>query len=521
MGIMGMAPVPMMTRFVLESGHGIFGLKLWISVGIGIYYLSFMATASAAEWKINPSLNVREIYSDNVVLSSTAKDREFVTEITPGIAINHEGSIGQLFGSYAMQNITYHNSHHEDSKVIPTLAGGFNASLMDQLLAVEGAAQYRQMASNFLGPVSTDNINITGNQAGVGTLSFAPVLNLRLPANTTAKIKYDTRMIEYRQQGMSDTVSYGPTITIGNVVNNSTVFWDLNYVGQTTERDGQPNARREMSNVTIGFPLTARLWFLGNGGHADNHVQTTRMLQNGSYWSAGLRWQPSRRLSLSSTLGPHNKTANIRMVPNERMSLDIAYTDRTIGLTPGLNRRVTGNYQHRQSKWSLGYSETVTNNLIVLTDNAAARGQDQATPVTDMPGYMSEGRLVNEDFYRKRLDVSVALFSNKGSKLEMSVFSERRYYEISATKDRTLGGSSSLSWVMGPRTNFKIAINALHSSYSGLRSDDIFFGSIKLSRRLWPNLTGDVELRQMRRQSDVKAAAYQENRAMAGINMTF
>lgn len=521
MGIMGMAPAPMMTRFVRESGQGVIGLKSCVSVGIGICFLTLMMPAAANEWKINPSLSVRGIYSDNIVLSSAAKDRELVTEVTPRIAINREGPRGLLFGSYSMQGITYHNSHQEDSKVIPTLGGGFNVSVLDQLLTVEGAAQYRQMASNFLGPVSTDNINITGNQVGVGTLSFAPIVNLHLSANTTAMLKYDTRMLEYRQQGMSDSLLYGPTITMRRAENNSTMYWDVNYVGQTTERDGQPSSRREMSNVTIGFPLAERVWFLGNGGHADNHVQTSRTLQNGRYWSAGLRWQPSRRLSLSSTLGPNDKTATIRMAPNERMSLDIAYTDRTIGLTPGLNRRLTGHYQRKQSKWTLGYSETVTNNLIVLTDNASARGQNQSNPVADMSGLTSEGRLVNEDFFRKRLDASVVLFSNKGSNLEMSVFSERRYYEISATKDRSLGGSTSLSWVMGPRTNIRIAINALHSSYSGLRSDDIFFGSIKLSRRLWSNLTGDVELRQMRRTSDVKAAVYQESRAMAGINMNF
>ena len=62
----------------------------------------------AAEWKITPSLDLRETYSDNIRLAPQGNEQsDFVTQINPGISLTGTGPRLKVNASYVMQNLFY------------------------------------------------------------------------------------------------------------------------------------------------------------------------------------------------------------------------------------------------------------------------------------------------------------------------------------------------------------------------------------------------------------------------------
>ncbi|RJG01882.1 hypothetical protein D3878_10075 [Noviherbaspirillum sedimenti] len=88
--------------------------------------------AGAAQWTFTPSVGLAEIYSDNLRLTPRGTERsEFITQVTPGLAIAGDGPRLKFKANYKMQNFAYarqggFSSNHQ-------FIGNADAELVDQL----------------------------------------------------------------------------------------------------------------------------------------------------------------------------------------------------------------------------------------------------------------------------------------------------------------------------------------------------------------------------------------------------
>ena len=67
-----------------------------------------MSPLYAADWTVVPSIGASEMYSDNIFLSPAPYQlSDFVTTITPGIAVTGTGERLKASLNYSLQDINY------------------------------------------------------------------------------------------------------------------------------------------------------------------------------------------------------------------------------------------------------------------------------------------------------------------------------------------------------------------------------------------------------------------------------
>ncbi|MGZ3158921.1 MAG: TIGR03016 family PEP-CTERM system-associated outer membrane protein, partial [Burkholderiaceae bacterium] len=146
--------------------------------------------AHAAEWQIQPSTNITQTYTDNVNLAGQGAEKsDFVTEITPGIAIIGIGRDLKVHLNYAMQNLFYANNSNANT-IRNQLNADAHAVLVDDLFFWDARGQITQQNISPLSAQTSDNINTTGNIANVKTYSLSPYLQHRFGAAAVSELRY-------------------------------------------------------------------------------------------------------------------------------------------------------------------------------------------------------------------------------------------------------------------------------------------------------------------------------------------
>lgn len=489
-------------------------------------------SVQAGEWDWKPSLTLQGVYSDNITLGQS-QDKELLSVVNPKISVFRKGAAGlTAYANYSAQGITYFNSHSDASRVNHNFLGRAKAEVVDDFFYIEGGANYRQMVRRLMGAVSSDNLNPTGNYTNVLTMDVAPVVHARLADETTLNMRYDIRRVTYPSGTLTDMTSYGQVVRVNKADRGGQFYWNAAYNSTRVDREVGIDSKRESGIVNLGLPLNEQLWAIAQWGYHDNDTVTTRSVVNGSYWSAGLRFKPSPRLSLAATTGPRITTATLKLEPSKKTDLSVEYRDTKLGLRPGQRWLVSGAYHTRGSKLQLSYTETVTNTLYQLTNPSFANNTSNTTNNTDLlndPGIgladgstlPTTGELVNDEFFSRRLSLGYLLSSARKSIIGINAYQENRQYELSDRKDAIRGVNGNLRWSIQARTALLVAVNRQQRIYYGDRRDTLLLTNIALQRIISPLTSGSITLRRLMRESDLARAEYVENRLMAQLNMAF
>lgn len=144
----------------------------------------------AAEWKIEPSLSLKETYSDNIKLAPPGNEKsDFVTQINPGISLTGTGPRLKVNARYGMQNLIYAEESSRNA-TRHLLNADANAELADDLLFLDAKASISQQNISSFGSQTTDNVNITDNLSEVRTYSFSPYLINRFGSMASSELRY-------------------------------------------------------------------------------------------------------------------------------------------------------------------------------------------------------------------------------------------------------------------------------------------------------------------------------------------
>ena len=81
-----------------------------------LVFAAYMATAHGAEWTITPSVSLSETFTDNsgVTPDSGDPNSDFITQISPGIAISGRGGRGTINLNYSADQDFYHRGTQPD-----------------------------------------------------------------------------------------------------------------------------------------------------------------------------------------------------------------------------------------------------------------------------------------------------------------------------------------------------------------------------------------------------------------------
>jgi uncharacterized protein (PEP-CTERM system associated) len=213
----------------------------------------------------------------------------------------------------------------------------------------------------------------------------------------------------------------------------------------------------------------------------------------------------------------------------------VTYRDREVGLNPGEVWSGSFNHYTRRTNWQATYFEdTTTQQQQILTGTGPSFGgidPETGEPNPDpQPGDVPVDEslapffsLTNEVFERKRGE---GTFGMRGGKtgLRITIFEERREYQVSGDEERARGISGSINRSLAPRTN-----GILSGSYQRTLDDtddsdfeDVYaFIRTAVSRRISRNARGSIAYQLQLQDSNDDSRDYTENSLEARLTIVF
>ncbi|OZA14306.1 MAG: hypothetical protein B7X94_01170, partial [Hydrogenophilales bacterium 17-62-8] len=287
-----------------------------------------------------------------------------------------------------------------------------------------------------------------------------------------------------------------------------------------------------------GYALTRKFRVFGTVGQDWNDYLSTSGT-DGSSWSAGLGWSPTRRTSVEASFG-----------------------ERYFGNTYSLS----ASHRTRISQWTASYSENVSDITqqfleqtsrifwVCNTGIAVRETQDVTNPdATSCVGPVSSGELaqlvinsipgvtVADLVAANLLDVSIAngIYVIKSFTagvswdigrlgFGLSARDTRRLYQaLDGAQDHVQGLTGSVNYRVSPRTSAYSSLSLTHKNIDALlsggtaREDDLLSLSLGLNHRFAEKLNGALTFRHTQRDSNDANSDYAENSLTASVNKRF
>ncbi|HEX9742051.1 MAG TPA: TIGR03016 family PEP-CTERM system-associated outer membrane protein, partial [Nitrospiraceae bacterium] len=287
---------------------------LLASLGDGVsccYLLRFLSLftllacpAWAARWDVVPSVSFAETFTDNIFLAEdTAKESDWVTQVIPGIRIDATGARLKFNLNYAPEAV-YYSRGQKENQIFQRGNAVATAELAKQLLFLEAGAKVDQYDVSLEGPLTTSNVNITGNRATATTFFVSPYLLRDFGSAVRGEVRYT-----YSVWNTDD-----PTILSDNDANRVNVrlasgpafrrlTWNLAYNREDIKYETDQETLTEVSTANARLLITPTVGVLAQGGYESYDSGIPGSISDGPRWSAGLEWTPTLRTRLAGTAG--------------------------------------------------------------------------------------------------------------------------------------------------------------------------------------------------------------------------
>lgn len=496
---------------------------LWL-----LLLLTLSRRGLAADWRVEPTLLLRETYSDNIHLAPQAAARsDLVSEVSPGISVTGQGARLTLHLAYNLQHLRY---RHEAPSTRSQLQAGGHAEIAENWFYADARASISQQSVSAFGAQAFGPEQRSANQNTVRTTNFSPYLKHRFARLATAELRYSRDTV--RSDG--DLLSVNSAALQAQLTSDSSGSdwnWQLDHRAETIDDARQPRIHTSRSAASLRYALSSKITVFGSAGRENlGYASSTGQIPVDHFWSLGAGWYPSRRSSLVLSGGKR-------------------YFGNTYSLDAG--------HRSRAAIWTLSYKEDITSThaeLARLSQGATAglldqlwrsaipdaqrRQQDIATflLVSQLLGDSAAVNYFSHNYYlQQQWQFSMATVGHK-SVLAMNAAVTRRTVQSNSgaeslllapveitlqdrTRQRTANGAWSLP--LSPRSQFRLGVAyAGVTSLSTGRDDRNVAVTAGFSRTLQANLTGALDLRRISHHSNA-GGDYRENAITATLKLSF
>lgn len=495
----------------------------------------YLPGSKGAEWTFTPRGSVATIYTDNITLAPSGEEEsEFVIQITPGFSLQGAGRRLNLNLNYQAQNLLFVRESGR-STTFNQLQGQATAELYEDLFFLDARSTISQQIISARDRITTGNLPVTGNRSDVITFGVSPYLRNDFAGYAETELRYSFDAVRV-ERGTSDSISQGIDFNINSGERFTRLRWNGQYRRQQINRSNGDEAqlgsgsdvRFEDAFGLVSYQLTEEYSLLAEAGYANNDFRSTRNIRNGFFWAAGLGWQPSRYFYAEALYGPRDKRATINFSPHTRLSLELTWRDRDVGLNPGTVFNGSLSYRRRHSSWEARYSETTRTIQQLLTEQQVFALQD---PLTGEPiiGPGGEPVLVEQDIFsltdevivRKRFQLTQT-YTKGRTALRLSAFKEEREFEETLRTQDGFGGNASWTWRFARRMRSDLQLFVQNIEFSEDDRSDLFWSlQASLTRDLSRHMEGAMVFRHTERESNQGGNDFQENRVTAQVTYTF
>lgn len=512
-----------------------------LAAAVGLAALS-LAQPSRADWTFAPNVNLRETWTDNVMLAGEGEERsQFITELTPGFVLQNKGprldfrvNYTKHFYKYADESLRGPNGQEANSGQ-QSLQADMKARLISDLLYLDSSATISEQNVSAFGPSAGGgpaNPFAPGLSSQIKTWRVSPYLLHRFGSQANAELRYAHDKVSSDRSDFGTSTSDQLTLNLASGSAFRSIGWNLYYTRQNLEDTISQSSSSQSVLGTLNYLYTPQLTLTVTGGYDEYDYQSVGGKTKGKNWSVGGSWRPSGRTSVTLNVG-------------KRYFGDSYF--------------LAANHRTRVSVWTLNYSDAVTTtrsqftlpsavDTFALIDqlftaqipDAAARRQAVLAYIqaSGLPPSLANSinYLSNRYMLQKQLQATAAFNGARGTLVLALVSSRRNGLSLLDVDAGLLGGSSNtlndntrqtgatatLNWRLSPLTGINLTGTVNRSeSLSQVRSDNNRSIRLTLTRQFARKVNGNVEVRRVKGVTAVAGRDYTENAISASVSKQF
>ena len=306
-----------------------------------IFSLVFVPSVSYAEgWEIEPSVEARMGWSDNIELDDDDEESGFVGQINPGILISKERGRLQALLDYQMRNFYYFGeSEFNTDHDLESIA---RYGIIPETFFINAFASATQVIIDNDQQISVDNFNDTGNTTDQYSFGIGPqwIQNLGSYAQANLAYLYSQQIFddETDEDGVDGDIDDNDrqnfVASLSNINQRSDrLDWIASYQNDRVDFEDGETFDFITYQLDLGYELTSRMELVGSYGYEDNDLGANAAFNDdsGDFWTIGL-------------LAGFGEYTSLEVRRAERFFGDFWLGSLTVG---GPKLAVTGTYEER------------------------------------------------------------------------------------------------------------------------------------------------------------------------------
>ena len=476
-------------------------------------------------WTIVPEFALGETYTDNIDLTGSETQDDFVTVLKPGVQVLGNTRRLAFELNYNLQHLLYASNPDLDD-TFHRLFSSLNTELFEQLVFLDANTTLTQQNiittgrgafSNF-GPAAAlndadDNINFTGDRENVTTYSISPYMLRRFGNFAVAEVRFtyddvsasdtSTDIAQFNDISSSDSRSLNYRADVRSGSRYLTLPWALTYENEQIDYDSGETTEFEQIVGRLEYVYSPSIRLLGDLGYEKNSFASSEPIDNTIIWNIGGRWTPSARTTLEATYGK-------RFFGNQ-------YT-------------VNLSHQTKRTTWLLRYDEqeeTVRDRQIERAVLSRGINISPVDPVTGDP-VLPDGGIPTQtnQVFVSRLLSSGVVFQTERNQITLSVFDESRDFQLSGGNQSLFGATAIWTHRITPLTNLDARFGWTTTDggpdpTTTAESEDLINLRVQLQHWLGRSLLATIGFRRIESSSDAVENEFTENRIFGNLRMAF
>lgn len=269
---------------------------------LGVGSLGLAAPSVALDWRVRPEIQLRETWTDNVLLErSSVKRSDFVTEVTPMLGVTGRGARVQVTFDYHPSVLLYAKESNANNFLNYLNAQGV-VEAIERFLYVDARAQISQQAISAFGPQLTASANDNSNRTETRVVSLTPYIKGSLGGLATYEARYQASSTSTEDA----SASQGKSRVISGELASATDFASFGWLADFKDakydfRDAR-DVEAQRVRATLIYHFDPELWFFGRVGRERNDFAV--VTRNHTILGFGMEWAPTARTRFS---GEHEK----------------------------------------------------------------------------------------------------------------------------------------------------------------------------------------------------------------------
>jgi uncharacterized protein (PEP-CTERM system associated) len=281
-----------------------------------------------------PTFSASTTYSDSVGRSSGGVDRQFVTEVSPGLSWS--SSSGRLQGNAEYAFSARHYSRQSENKSFSnTLAASLAAEVIDGWFFVNASADIGQVPRSPFGVQAAEGSFLgESNRSEVASASISPYIQGSLAGLATYQLRLAATATRAEDAPESDSSSRLASLSLSSANSGAIFGWGLSATSQEVDFAQTEPTRTDRVNASLTMRPVSELTLGLSGGQESTDVIG---LERRTYdnWGWSVRFVPTLRTELSLQSDRRYFGNSHSFVASHRMRRStLRYTD-TRGTTGG------------------------------------------------------------------------------------------------------------------------------------------------------------------------------------------